>query len=83
MLTRRAIEDVHAQLSHGNASVSLLRPIAILPNGTLELRARDDNLADGNTRRSLEWLHDGVDPRIQTKDQARVVAVEDEVASGD
>lgn len=75
-------QDLHAQCMHAHAAILLLCPVSILPDGVTELRALHDNLTDRNARSRLDRLDNTMDSCIKAKYQARVVAIEHEVASG-
>lgn len=70
---------VHTQLGDRHPTIPRLSPVPIFPNRLAELRTRHHNLADGYTRLCLDWLNHRMDPRIESKHQACVVAVEDQV----
>lgn len=73
----------HAELGYGDAGISVLQPVAILPDGLAELGAGDQNAIDGDARPRLDGLYKGVDSGVQAEYQACVVPVEDKVATGD
>lgn len=73
----------HAELSYGDAAISVLQPVAILPDGLTELRAGDQNAVDGDARPRLDGLYKRVDSRVEAEYQASVVPVEHKVATGD
>jgi hypothetical protein len=73
----------HAELGYGNAGISVLQPVAILPDGLAELGTGDQNTIDGDARPCLDRLYKRVDSRVEAEYQACIVPVEHKVATSD
>lgn len=79
----KEIRYSHAELGYGDAGISVLQPVAILPDGLTELGAGDQDAVDSDARPRLDGLYKRVDSCIEAEYQACVVPVEHKVATGD
>lgn len=69
------------QLGHLNATILFSLAVAIPPFCIPELGGLDNDLGKGEARRCLQSLHMNMYASVQSKNKARIVSVQDEIAA--